>query len=604
MARPPAAPRARHSWVRARSRASTRPARRSWRSAHRRGRGAGGRRLGARRRAASSPAPTWRSCAGALRRRRGDPPGAGRTARPAAPGGAPRPRPSPPSTASASRPGLELALACSYRLASDSSRDAPGPAAGTPRAHPRARGHRPPPTPRRHPGVARADPHRRVGRGRRRRSASGSWTSILPARRTSPRGWSGSRPRARRARAHPHRRPPPRSPGGCWRTPRRDGDSSSAAREADPARSGARAPPPRGARCGWSPRGWPPAGARIPARGRGRGGAARVGRGARPAARLGRRCAPRGRAAATGLPRRPSRARGCSARERSGSELAFLLAGADVPVLLKDRRRDALPRGGRHVLDLLRARGAGGGREPRGADAAGAAPRGERLRVRRLRHPRLGGRRGGAGPEEPPRRRCARPRSTRAATASWRSPRSPPLPAGCSRGWSTRSGAVGLRFSRPVDLFPLLEIVAGAATGRRGRGRLPRPRPPPGSGAAGRRRTAPTRPGTACSARSSRRRCASSTRAPARARSMAPRRASASRSAPSGGWTPWASSAAFALLEPLAASCGERFGPTAVAERLAGDPPLFYRYRNGLPRRPRGRASRRPPGGRRRSTRS
>lgn len=263
-----------------------------------------------------------------------------------------------------------------------------------------------------------------------------------------------------------------------------------------------------------------------------------------------------------------------------GTELAALLTSADLPVLLKDRRRDALLRGVRHVSALL-ARGEGeaaGEGPPRGELVASASGFGGfgtlDLVVAAVGASAEAAEEALREAEEHVRRDCVLASASLAAS-----------PGRLQRALEHPDRGIGLRFARPADLFPLLEIVPGEATGRaaidacldlaRRLRRVPV--------------VVPDRPDTPGN------------------RLLGILFAEALRLVEEGAAVGDVDGVAegfglplgpfrrmdamgvercVGLLRLLAGASGERMAPSPVVERLTGEPLLFYRYRGGLPRRP------------------
>lgn len=266
-----------------------------------------------------------------------------------------------------------------------------------------------------------------------------------------------------------------------------------------------------------------------------------------------------------------------------GSEIAFLLASAYLPVLLKDQRRDALHRGVQHVRSRL-AR----------AEKEGALATGDTDLRRDLVSPASGF--GGFGTLDV--LLAAVNQEAEKTEEAFREVEEHTRPdcvlACCSltiaptrlqQGMAYPQRVVGLRFSRPTELFPLLEIVPGKATDQRtidtclvlarrlGRAAIVAPDL---GGTPGSRLIA------ACFAEALR---------------LLEEGASVveiDRAMETFGFVlgPFRRMDAMGvarsvrLLEHLADSCGRRMQPSGIVRRLSGSPALFYRYVKGEPRSP------------------
>lgn len=266
-----------------------------------------------------------------------------------------------------------------------------------------------------------------------------------------------------------------------------------------------------------------------------------------------------------------------------GSEIAYLVTSGDIPVLLKDRRREALLRGARHSIELLRRDERDGAigvqeadrREDLVSSATGFGGFGTLdLVVAAVGH-------GLEATEEALREaeEHTRPDCVLACCSLIISPTR------LQQGMEHPERVVSLRFSRPSDLFPLLEIIPGEATSRRTLdvcqelarrvGRVPV--------------VVPDRPDSPAS------------------RLLGILLSESLRLLEEGATVSQIDGAAEGLglplgpfrrmdalgvdrcvrvLRRLAEECGERMSPGGGVARLTGVPPLFYRYQKGLPRAP------------------
>ncbi len=291
----------------------------------------------------------------------------------------------------------------------------------------------------------------------------------------------------------------------------------------------------------------------------------------------------RARGAAAPAPERPIGRVGILGAGAVGSELAFLLTGADVSVLLKDRRRDALLRGVRHVLALLRREERVGRisgddarrRETRVASASGFGGFGTLDLVITA----VGS---GGDPSDEALREAGEHTRHDCVLASASLTASPRR---AQQGLEHPERAVGLRFSRPTDLFPLLEIVAGDFTGRpavdacldlgRRLGRVPmvvpdRPDTP------GNRLLGALLAEALCLLEEGSSLVEIDGTAEAFGFPLGPFRRMDAMGV----------ERCLALLAALQERCGVRFRRSPIVDRLSEPPPLFYRYRKGLPIRP------------------